>query len=112
VTRLLNDLEADGIIVSRGERVRPVSRNPRFVAARELAALLERLVDNDLEFVDRLSERRRRPRRPGKPLVSPQSTASAVQLERIKDWSAAEDGDDSALQTIEKLARFEQRLRD
>jgi DNA-binding MarR family transcriptional regulator len=71
VTRLLDDLEADGIIVSRGERVRRVSLNPRFVAARELAALLERLVDTDPEFVDRLSELRRRPRRPGKPLVSP-----------------------------------------
>jgi len=42
----------------------------------------------------------------------PKAQLPHVQLERIKDWSAAEDGDDSALQTIEKLARFEQRLRD
>jgi DNA-binding MarR family transcriptional regulator len=70
VSRLLDDLEADGLIVRRGTRVRRVSLNPQFVAARELAALLERLVDNDPEFVDRLGELRRRPRRPGKSLQS------------------------------------------
>ncbi len=71
VQRLLDALETDGIIVSRGERVRRVSLNPRFVAARELAMLLERLVDSDPEFMDRLGELRRRPRRPGKAVVPP-----------------------------------------
>lgn len=66
VQRLLNDLEAEGIIVSRSGGARRVSLNPRYVAARELQELLERLIEANPAFIEALSRVRRRPRRPGK----------------------------------------------
>ena len=68
IQRLLGEFESAGVIVSRGIRVRRVSLNPRFAAARELSALLDRLIETDPAFLERLALARRRPRRPGKSL--------------------------------------------
>jgi DNA-binding MarR family transcriptional regulator len=69
VQKAVVSLERDGLIAGRSVgRMRIFSLNPRFFAARELAALLRRLAEADAELVRAVSELRRRPRRTGKPI--------------------------------------------
>lgn len=66
----LDNLEAGGILVSRQEgRTRLYEFNPRWPLRKELAALIERMLDfYPPEELERLFGGRRRPRRRGKPL--------------------------------------------
>ena len=65
----LRSLEADGLITSRlVGRTRIFELNPRFFAATELRALLDKLASADRELRDTIAGLRRRPRRAGKPL--------------------------------------------
>lgn len=68
VQTILDDLEREGLIVTRRlGRVRRVELNPRYVAHEELAALLWKLGEHDLELQKAAAKRRGRPRRKGKP---------------------------------------------
>jgi len=69
VQRMVNDLEREGVVVSRivGAN-REVRLNPRFYGANELRALLVRYAKRDPSLERRVSELRRRPRRAGKAL--------------------------------------------
>jgi DNA-binding MarR family transcriptional regulator len=71
VQRILDSLEDEGVILSSGTSIRFVTLNPRFVAIRELTALLDRLVETDDAFFEQIARIRRRPRRRGKPVVTP-----------------------------------------
>lgn len=65
----LRSLEADGLITSRlVGRTRIFELNPRFFAATQLRALLDKLASADRELRDTIAGLRRRPRRAGKPL--------------------------------------------
>ena len=65
--RILEDLELGGVVVSRPiARVRRVQLNPRWFAAKELAALLERLAEGDPRLSELSLQRRAHPRRPSK----------------------------------------------
>ncbi|HEX6927902.1 MAG TPA: ArsR family transcriptional regulator [Gammaproteobacteria bacterium] len=66
----LDNLEAGGVLVSRLEgRTRLYGFNPRWPFRKELAALIERVLEfYPPEERERLSGGRRRPRRRGKPL--------------------------------------------
>lgn len=65
---ILKSLESEGVIVSRlVGRTRQVTLNPRYFASEELAALLWKLATNDAEVQRAASQKRSRPRRPGKP---------------------------------------------
>jgi DNA-binding MarR family transcriptional regulator len=67
VSRYLDKLESGGIVVSRYiGKERRVSINPRFVARKELAALVEKLTSAEPELMERVRLLRRRPRRRGK----------------------------------------------
>lgn len=65
----VDGLERAGVLQGtlRG-RTRVLSLSPRYVAAQELKALLDRLALHDLTLQDRLATLRRRPRRAGKAL--------------------------------------------
>lgn len=68
VQRILEACEREGVLVSRTMgRTRRVSLNPRYVAQRELDALLWKLGQNDVALQTMLAARRRRPRRAAKP---------------------------------------------
>lgn len=68
VQRILEAYEREGVLVSRTMgRTRRVSLNPRYVAQRELDALLWKLGSNDVALQSMLAAGRRRPRRAGKP---------------------------------------------
>jgi DNA-binding transcriptional ArsR family regulator len=68
VQRVLESLEREAVIVSRLlGRTRRVALNPRYFAQKELAALLWKMGQYDLELQRKLGAKRRRPRRPGKP---------------------------------------------
>ena len=65
----LHSLEADGLVVGRAVgRTRLFELNPRFFAAAELRALLDKLASVDRPLQDRIASLRRRPRRTAKPL--------------------------------------------
>jgi hypothetical protein len=67
VSRYLDKLELGGIVVSRYiGKERRVSVNPRFVARKELLALVEKLSAAEPELMERVRRLRRRPRRRGK----------------------------------------------
>jgi hypothetical protein len=68
VGRALQDFERSGLLVStRLGGAREVRLNPDYVAARELKALLEALIEREPRFSTMISNAsRRRPRRPGK----------------------------------------------
>jgi hypothetical protein len=69
VQETVKAFEADGAIVSRlVGRTRRVELNPRYFAREELAALLWKLGERDVDLQKALSTKRRRPRRTGKPL--------------------------------------------
>jgi DNA-binding IclR family transcriptional regulator len=69
VQRIVNDLEREGVIVTRivGSN-RQVRLNPRFYGAGELRALLLKYAKRDPVLERRASALRRRPRRAGKVL--------------------------------------------
>ena len=68
VQTILAGLEVEGVIASRAfGRSRRITLDPRYVAAKELAALLGKLGRNSPELQAKLARVRRRPRRPGKP---------------------------------------------
>ena len=70
VQKALETLERESIVTSRlVGRTRQVSLNPRYSAYRELEALLWKLGARDLPLQQRLGQKRRRPRRAGKPLA-------------------------------------------
>lgn len=69
VQTILNSFEAEGVLVSRlVGRSRIFSLSERYVAARELSALLWKLGSGDVLLQQKLAARRRRPRRAGKAL--------------------------------------------
>jgi DNA-binding transcriptional ArsR family regulator len=69
VQGILSSLEQEGVIVSRLlGRTRRISLDPRYIAHKELAALLWKLGQHDVSLQKALATRRRRPRRAGKPL--------------------------------------------
>jgi hypothetical protein len=68
IQQIVEAFEREAIIATRvAGRTRLVTLNPRYVAARELAALLWRLGQADVRLQQTLASRRRRPRRAGKP---------------------------------------------
>jgi DNA-binding MarR family transcriptional regulator len=68
IQTIVNALESEGVIVSRAlGRTRRIELNPRYVAAKELQALLWKLGTNDIELQKIAATKRARPRRPGKP---------------------------------------------
>ncbi len=65
----LRSLEIDGLIAGRPVgRTRLFELNPRFFAATEVRALLDKLAAADRDLQDRIATLRRRPRRTAKPL--------------------------------------------
>lgn len=69
VQKGIASLERDGLIVGRLlGRTRLFEINPRYFAAKELRAYLDRLAATDSALKSRISELRRRPRRTGKRL--------------------------------------------
>lgn len=63
VQTILADLESQGVVASRKRgRMRMVSLEPRFFAARELRALLLRLAEAESELEAAAARRRARPR--------------------------------------------------
>ena len=67
VRRVLSSLEREGVIASRPRLgVRQVFLDPRYFAAKELRALLERLAKADPVLSAGIAADRRRPRRVGK----------------------------------------------
>ena len=65
----IRSLEADGLIAGRAVgRTRLFELNPRFFAATELRALIDKLASADRGLQDAIAELRRRPRRTAKPL--------------------------------------------
>lgn len=65
----LRSLEADGLIVGRSVgRTRLFELNPRYFAATELRALLDKLASVDRDLQDTIASMRRRPRRTAKPV--------------------------------------------
>jgi len=70
IQKVVNDLELAGVLATslRG-KLREVYLNPDYIAARELAELLQALIDREPRYANRLAEAaRRRPRRAGKAL--------------------------------------------
>jgi hypothetical protein len=68
VQTILGDLESETVIVTRRlGRTRRVQLNPRFVAYKELRALLWKLGEHDAELQAIAARKRGRPRRVGKP---------------------------------------------
>ena len=71
---IVDGLEREGLIGSRSVgRQRMYRLEPRYVAHRELKALLLKIAEGDSELIHALTELRRRPRRRGKPLVEERS---------------------------------------
>ncbi|MGR4064128.1 MAG: hypothetical protein ACLQPV_01610 [Vulcanimicrobiaceae bacterium] len=70
VQRAIADLERAGVLSTRlNGKQRDVYLNPDYVAAKELAALLQALAERDPRYRNQLAAAaRRRPRRTGKPL--------------------------------------------
>ncbi len=68
VQSIVTSLEREGVLVSRlMGRTRTLRLNARYLAAKELDALLWRLGEADVALQKQLATRRRRPRRSGKP---------------------------------------------
>lgn len=69
ILQILDGLESEGVVASRLlGRTRRVTLDPRYFAAKELRALLEKLASGSRELQDLAAQRRARPRRKGKPL--------------------------------------------
>ena len=69
VVYIVDDLEVEGVLISRRlGRTRRISLNPRYFAARELKALLDKLAQGDARLQKIAAGRRARPRRKGKEL--------------------------------------------
>jgi DNA-binding transcriptional ArsR family regulator len=69
VAYIVDDLEIEGIVASRRlGRTRRIALNPRYFAARELKALLDKLAEGDDRLQRIAATRRARPRRKGKEL--------------------------------------------
>ncbi|NQW03051.1 MAG: winged helix-turn-helix transcriptional regulator [Acidobacteria bacterium] len=65
----IRSLERDGLITGRAVgRTRLFELNPRYFAATELRALVDKLAGADRDLQDRIATLRRRPRRTAKPL--------------------------------------------
>jgi DNA-binding MarR family transcriptional regulator len=65
----IRSLEADGLIAGRAVgRTHLFELNPRFFAATELRALIDKLTAADRGLQDAIAQLRRRPRRTAKPL--------------------------------------------
>ena len=68
VQRIVDELERQGIVVSRlSGNQRRVTVHPQWIAADELRALALRLLEATPDLRAALDAERRRPRRPGKP---------------------------------------------
>ena len=69
ILQILESLEVEGIVASRQlGRTRRVTLDPRYFAAAELRALLEKLASGSTSLQRIAAARRTRPRRRGKPL--------------------------------------------
>jgi predicted transcriptional regulator len=69
VIKALDGLEMSGAVSGTTVgRTRRISLNPRYFAAKELLALLDKTSRSNAGLVDAISQLRRRPRRAGKPL--------------------------------------------
>lgn len=69
IMRVVDRFELEGVLVSRKLGIeRRICLNPRYVAHRELLALLEQLSRSRVDLQEKLAAERRRPRRRGKPL--------------------------------------------
>ena len=69
VLQILDGLELEGVVASRPlGRTRRIALDPRYFAARELRALLEKLASGSAVLQRLAATRRARPRRKGKPL--------------------------------------------
>ena len=69
VRKAIVSLEKSGAVAGRAVgRTHRISLDPRFYAASELKALLEKMALANSDLVEALGEMRRRPRRLGKPL--------------------------------------------
>ncbi len=69
VQRALRGLELAGLVAGRpAGRTNLYRLNPRYFARKELLKYLGRLVEPEVELVDRIGKLRKRPRRAGKPL--------------------------------------------
>jgi len=65
----IRSLERDSLVAGREiGRTRLFELNPRYFAATEVRALLDRLASTDEDLIDRIAAMRRRPRRTLKPL--------------------------------------------
>jgi DNA-binding MarR family transcriptional regulator len=65
----LRSLERDGLVVGRSAgRTRLFELNPRYFAASEVRALLDKLSQAERDLQDRIALLRRRPRRTAKPV--------------------------------------------
>ncbi len=68
VQSAIASFEREGVVAGRLlGRTRRIALDPRYVAAKELSALLWKLGQQDLPLQAALGSRRRRPRRSGKP---------------------------------------------
>lgn len=69
VRNAVGTLEQAGLVVGRYVgKTRQITLNPRFRAASELKALLDKLAQGDPALLSMIADLRRRPRRAGKPL--------------------------------------------
>ncbi len=69
IKKIVDALEGESLVVSRMMgRTRVVSLNPRYVAAKELKALLWKVGERDVRLQKLAATKRKRPRRAGKPL--------------------------------------------
>jgi DNA-binding transcriptional ArsR family regulator len=69
VLYIVDDLEVEGVLASRRlGRTRRISLDPRYFAARELRALLDKIAEGDARLQKIAAARRARPRRKGKQL--------------------------------------------
>jgi DNA-binding transcriptional ArsR family regulator len=67
VRNAVDTLERAGLVAGREQgKTRRLSLNPRFRAASELKALLDKLAIGDLVLLEAIADLRRRPRRAGK----------------------------------------------
>jgi DNA-binding MarR family transcriptional regulator len=70
VQKSIEGLERAGLVATWPDgAARRVTLNPRYVALKELRALLQALTIHEVELQDKLAQQRRRPRRIGKEIA-------------------------------------------
>ncbi len=70
VQKSIEGLERAGLVATWPDGAsRKVTLNPRYIALKELRALLQTLTIHEIELQDKLAQQRRRPRRMGKEII-------------------------------------------